>query len=1257
MFNKRKIFGRILGGFLSLLLVIQPLTPFLIFAQEAPSSTPESSPSATTTPENSGIYTIQTLQLGTTYKFPLNEKVSLTFTKLPQNSGTVTIKEIKLTSEQIKETGALSDTAYEITSTMEDGTFEYTLTLPTPRTENVEVKYSEDGENFAHLSGGVSAQTDTLTITNLTHLTIFVVTGTIANDNSITPFDESNADVVINEFVFDDTTEWVEFYNRTSSEISLDGWKVCEKTASGNENCYTLSESKILPSGLVVHELTNKLNNNGDTITLKNSQDEIIDQVAYKDEEEGVIVEAQDVGEVDDEESIGRSEDGGSNWERFTDPTKGYNNSGDPTFITVGEDFPYDGIQNAIDNLEEGGTINVLAGSYDEADIIVETENVTIQGPGIGSGVSTRAIIDGSCGDSSPPAMFHLHADGITLKGFEIDASNCEHGVHIGGFSEEFQVAGITVTQNVIYSANYGITISLASSYDSERPNIVSENDISQNDTGVYLLSASNNIIRDNNIHENNTYGIRLDDEGFGPSNNNQILQNTIKEHVNDAGIYSGGNPISNLTITGNEISNNYTGIYLEQITNSLTISDNQITNHSSYGLYLDIISNAQVIIGGNGEDGNTITGNGNDDEGNGIYLGSIENDSSLSLIGNTISDNGSSDNSSGIYVNDLSDSQDSLTIQGNTISGNFGQGIYLNRVDQSTLSVSNNTISGNFYEGLLVSNNDSSTTTISLNTISQNGVEEGYSGIFIRTIRATEGSSTVTVLSNTISQNGNFGIDVSRVESSTLTIGPDNTISGNANAGINLKSRVSGAVITQNTITQNGGGTTGIVVRNALGNQAHLNNISGNGVGIENQDDENAFNAIENWWGSTLGPEGDGADTISGNVLFEPWCFDDDCEHVFFEPPEDSLLEDVSYGLPPGATLSNTQSLTFFTEEIYTIAHAGGSSKVTIPDGVVIQRSDGVAFNANELISQDVTISSLAGLGTGLVADGALQWGLPNIELKFTEPISLNIFVGASFNGQTLNVVRSTSGAGGWTSTGIVAPGTCVVANGLCTFQATLASYFATNRTVSTPTTSTSSSGGGGGGGGDGKSDGAATSPICSDAKPGGAPLLLLAIPGFNSVTLVWSEANAPVSYYLTTYGLSSGAQTYGNPNVGGNGATTYTVSNLSGGTTYYFKVRAGNGCTPGDYSNELSATPFGEQVSGQAAGFAEGVLGTTTDSSDTETGKQGQVQGEKTESIQPSVTIQPQQTIQSPINIKTIVIVVIALLLGFGVFKLLKI
>lgn len=123
----------------------------------------------------------------------------------------------------------------------------------------------------------------------------------------------------------------------------------------------------------------------------------------------------------------------------------------------------------------------------------------------------------------------------------------------------------------------------------------------------------------------------------------------------------------------------------------------------------------------------------------------------------------------------------------------------------------------------------------------------------------------------------------------------------------------------------------------------------------------------------------------------------------------------------------------------------------------------------------------------------------------------------------------------------------------------------------------------------------GSSTPSKCEESKPANAPRLLSAVAsGTNEVTLNWTQANDPVTYYLVTFGNKPGEQLYGNPNVGGKGTTSFTVSHLSGNQTYYFRVRAGNGCMPGDYSNEVSGKAYGANLTSNVpAGFQPGVLG----------------------------------------------------------------
>lgn len=140
-----------------------------------------------------------------------------------------------------------------------------------------------------------------------------------------------------------------------------------------------------------------------------------------------------------------------------------------------------------------------------------------------------------------------------------------------------------------------------------------------------------------------------------------------------------------------------------------------------------------------------------------------------------------------------------------------------------------------------------------------------------------------------------------------------------------------------------------------------------------------------------------------------------------------------------------------------------------------------------------------------------------------------------------------------------------------------------------------------------------AGATTICNDTKPSSAPVLQSVVAGVNSASLFWSEAADPVSYYLVAYGVSPNNTTYGNPNIGGKGRTSYTVSGLSGGTTYCFILRAGNGCKPGDFSNQLCSSPSGAFLGGPAQGFIPGVLGATTPSATLK--PTGEIKGEKTQ------------------------------------------
>jgi hypothetical protein len=141
----------------------------------------------------------------------------------------------------------------------------------------------------------------------------------------------------------------------------------------------------------------------------------------------------------------------------------------------------------------------------------------------------------------------------------------------------------------------------------------------------------------------------------------------------------------------------------------------------------------------------------------------------------------------------------------------------------------------------------------------------------------------------------------------------------------------------------------------------------------------------------------------------------------------------------------------------------------------------------------------------------------------------------------------------------------------------------------------------------------------VCNDAKPG-LPTSFTAVagPGSGEVSLSWMPPSPPYTYFLVAYSdTSSWPPKWGNPDVGN--VTTYTVAGLSTGT-YWFWLRAGNGCMPGDFVGPVSVSISG--IPGAllvAPGFLPGVLGVKTpgELGEAEATKAGEIAGMETKPI----------------------------------------
>lgn len=126
--------------------------------------------------------------------------------------------------------------------------------------------------------------------------------------------------IVINEFMPHPSPDpdWVELYNPTNSDIDISGWVI----ADSSTNKITIPSSTVLNAKqFIYYTFSNKLNNDGDTVRLKESEGSTtsIDEKQYL-ADPGINI------------SIGRLPDGQDNWVTFNTSTPGStNNPSSPT--------------------------------------------------------------------------------------------------------------------------------------------------------------------------------------------------------------------------------------------------------------------------------------------------------------------------------------------------------------------------------------------------------------------------------------------------------------------------------------------------------------------------------------------------------------------------------------------------------------------------------------------------------------------------------------------------------------------------------------------------------------------------------------------------------------------------------------------------------------------------------------------------------------------------------------------------------------
>jgi len=147
-----------------------------------------------------GGYMIVEVAEGETYGYG-DDGFSIMFTGIDESViddyRVIGIREVTLTDEQREALGALSDTAYDVISPMENGDFEYELTLPTPEDvdeESVEVVYARNEDDLTDPEKvktvdaedvDVDAGKKETKVKDLDHFTIFFVIETYGDPSCV----------------------------------------------------------------------------------------------------------------------------------------------------------------------------------------------------------------------------------------------------------------------------------------------------------------------------------------------------------------------------------------------------------------------------------------------------------------------------------------------------------------------------------------------------------------------------------------------------------------------------------------------------------------------------------------------------------------------------------------------------------------------------------------------------------------------------------------------------------------------------------------------------------------------------------------------------------------------------------------------------------------------------------------------------------------------------------------------------------------
>ena len=226
--------------------------------------------------------------------------------------------------------------------------------------------------------------------------------------------------------------------------------------------------------------------------------------------------------------------------------------------IVVPDDFAT--LQEAINNASKGDTVFVKKGIY--TDLALLNKSISL----IGENKETT-IID-STGIES---RVYIEANYVTITGFTIKNAD-SHGIRLGLIEfepdSEYQPIGCKIIGNNIENNKRGIYVRGGSEH------IISENNITKNETHGIELHSSKTIILRNNILNNGKTGITINQSRKVIIKGNSIKNNGQKESGTGGINLRSEGPFY---IYGNNITDNHIGIQFDENCNNASISKNNI--------------------------------------------------------------------------------------------------------------------------------------------------------------------------------------------------------------------------------------------------------------------------------------------------------------------------------------------------------------------------------------------------------------------------------------------------------------------------------------------------------------------------------------------------------------------------------------------------------------------------------------------------------------------------------------------------------